>query len=443
MTTNRTSLKPDTCHAASLFTAFVSRLSLVVVVACVVSVFASYTLGSKKQRQTDKQEPSKTLVATEGVEHLDRLAREPMVVELSDGTLFVSGYDNNVEKSPGLWRSRDRGATWENVNVGSKATGAIGDSDVDLAVGRNDTLYLVTMGFDVKVLEGTFVAIGVSKNRGVTWSWKTLSKNRFDDRPWVAVTQDGTAHVIWNDGSGVRHAVSRDDGATWTIGPRIHDEGGSSHLAIGPNGEVAVRITPTSASGNKFTPGVDLIAVSRDAGKTWQKHVAPGQRDWSPEENKGTPRWVEPLAWDMDGTLYYLWGSAKGLWFARSPDKGETWTNWHIVDKDEVSYFPYLIAQAHGELAATWSSGLGDSLVAHVATIHVGDGKALPQVIESLPFQTDIWFREHPGDPVHRETGGEYIPVIFLRAGGFGVVTTIQNGPEKHLGFKWWKFVER
>ena len=64
---------------------------------------------------TDKPATSNTLVATEGVEHLDRLAREPMVVELSDGTLFVTGYGGQhgeVEKIPDLWRSRDHGATW-------------------------------------------------------------------------------------------------------------------------------------------------------------------------------------------------------------------------------------------------------------------------------------------------------------------------------------------
>jgi hypothetical protein len=79
-----------------------------------------------------------------------------------------------------------------------------------------------------------------------------------------------------------------------------------------------------------------------------------------------------------------------------------------------------------------------------VATIHVDKGKAPPRIVEAQPFQTDIWSRqEHPEDPVHRDTAGEYIPVTFLRAGGLGVVTTIQNGPEKRFGFKWWKFVER
>jgi hypothetical protein len=314
---------------------------------------------------------------------------------------------------------------------------------VDLAIGPDDTLYFVAMSYDNQKDEGTRITVGVSKNAGATWSWKILSENRFDDRPWVAVAPDGTAHVIWNDGSGVRHAVSQDAGASWNITARINEQGGSSHLAIGPHGEVAVRITPLSASGNKFNEGVDLIAVSRDKGKTWRKHAAPGQRDWSPDFNKGTPRWVEPVAWDASGALYYLWGTPKGLWLAQSLDQGDTWTNWHVVDRDEFSYFPYLMARGRGELAATWSSGKDDTLQAHVAKISVRGNKALPQVIEAKPFQIDVWSRvlEEPPTPAHRVTGGEYIPVVFLRSGSLGVVTTIVNRPEKRLGFTWWKFV--
>jgi hypothetical protein len=113
--------RPDARQGTPLLTAVVSRLPLFAMVACIVAAFGSHALGSKKQRPTDKRETLKTLVATEGVEHLDRLAREPMVVELSDGTLFMSGYDNNAEQSPGLWRSRDHGATWESVNVGASS----------------------------------------------------------------------------------------------------------------------------------------------------------------------------------------------------------------------------------------------------------------------------------------------------------------------------------
>lgn len=64
----------------------------------------------------------------------------------------------------------------------------------------------------------------------------------------MAVGPTGTAHVIWNGGEGVRYLTSKDDGANWTVGSRIHDQGGSSHLAAGPRGALAVRITPRSAS---------------------------------------------------------------------------------------------------------------------------------------------------------------------------------------------------
>ncbi len=84
-------------------------------------------------------------------------------------------------------------------------------------------------------------------------------------------------------------------------------------LPVGPHGEIAVRITPPSASYNKFTPGVDLIAVSRDGGKIgrsiWRRASVTGV----PTPDKGTPRWVEPVAWDADGALYSFWGSPKGL----------------------------------------------------------------------------------------------------------------------------------
>lgn len=458
MIEDHTALKPNIRNQSSLLPSAVFRPLLIIIATCVVAAFGSYSFGSKKQRRTDKQATSKTLVATEGVEHLGRVATEPMVVELSDGTLFVSGF-HNAEVSPALWRSRDHGVTWESVNVGKRSDGAIGNSDVDLAVGLDDTVYFVAMSYDGKKHEGTGIAVGASKDAGATWTWKVLSEDRFDDRPWIGVAPDGTAHVIWNDGNGVRYEVSQDRGTTWKERPRINDQGGSSHLAIGPHGEIAVRVTPLSASGNKFTPGVDLIAVSRDGGKSWRKHPAPGERDWNSDPNKGTPRWVEPVAWDADGALYYLWGSQKGVWLARSRNQGKTWTNWHIVESDEVSYYPYLIGRGPGELAATWSSGKDDTLRAHVAAIHVSHGEAPPEVIES-PFQTDIWNR----DPVvHRATAGEYIPVIFLRAGGLGVVTTIasvtgveeiaarqkagitaiQGKHELRLGFKWWKFVER
>ena len=77
---------------------------LLVAIVCVFALFTGCVLEGKNP--TDERTTANTLVATEGVEHLGRLAREPMAVELSDGTLLVSGYDGDLEKAPNLWRQR-------------------------------------------------------------------------------------------------------------------------------------------------------------------------------------------------------------------------------------------------------------------------------------------------------------------------------------------------
>lgn len=378
-----------------------------------------------------------TLALRGPIDCLDSTAREPMVAEHRDGTLFVTGY---AAPTPHLWRSNDGGTSWSAVHVGSEADGAIGNSDVDLAIAPDGTLYFVAMTYDRATSEGSQIAVGVSKDAGDSWSWTTLSRVRRVDRPWVEVTPDGTAHVIWNDGNGVSYAVSRDGGRTWTERPRIHVQGGSSHLAVGTNGEIAVRITPVSASGNVHHPGTDLIAVSTDGGKHWVKHTAPGHREWLYPfvDDDPLPRWVEPLAWDANGALYSLWSDSTSVWLARSVDRGAQWVSWRIIEGGDIRYFPYLTARGGGELAATWFSGRDDTLRAHVARVDVSAGDASPRVVEAEPFVPETWqWGETPGLPRHRDTAGEYFPVAFLHDGRLAVVTTIQDDQGKRRGFAW------
>ncbi len=371
------------------------------------------------------------------IHHLDALAREPMVVEHPGGALFVTGYGGGT---PHLWKSTDGGATWERVDVGTPADGAVGNSCVDLAVASDGTLYFITMGFVLDTFEGTHIAVGVSHDVGASWSWTYLSQDRYDDRPWVEVAPDGTAHVIWNDGAGVSYAVSTDGGRTWSERERIHPQGGSSHLAVGPDGEVAVRVTPRSASGNQYDSGVELIAVSTDRGQTWQKNAPPGTRVWDPTGNDPdrVPRWVEPLAWDADGALYHLWSEGHDLWVGRSTDQGRTWDSWPVAHDDDRVFYPYLVGRGPGELAATWFSGRGETLHAHVARIHfqLESANGAPQVRESAPFQPDTWTR---GDSPTRNSLGEYVPVVFLTDGGLAVVTPIADQGRDRLGFSWWR----
>jgi hypothetical protein len=359
-----------------------------------------------------------------------------MLVEHPSGALFVAGYGAG---RPVLRKSVDRGKTWTRVEVGSEASGAVGNSDVDLAVAPDGTLYFVSMGYNRKTDEGTSISVGVSRDVGKTWVWTMVSRNRFDDRPWIEVAPDGTAHVIWNDG-GVNHRVSRDRGKTWSETARVHPQGGSSHLAVGPAGEVAVRITPFSASGNKFDEGVDLIAVSTDGGSTWQTHPAPGKREW--DKNWGTPeakpdsidRWVEPIAWDGTGALYSLWTDSAGVWLARSKDRGATWEQWLVVASADNAHFPYLIARRQGELAMSWFTAKDDTLGGHVARVELRDGP--PRVSQPVAIVLDAWVApDRPGDPAQLSEAGEYMALAFLRDGTLASVTTIQDPLAWRYGF--------
>jgi hypothetical protein len=419
-------------------------------VLCLVAV-TGCRRSSEGRHGAPETAPPWTLTMAAPIEHLDVVAREPMIVEHPDGTLFVAGFGasrvgRKSKDEPTLWKSRDGGATWARVNVGSETDGAVGNSDVDLAVSADGGLYFANLLFDEKKGEGKQVSIGVSHDLGTTWKWTLLSKTRFDDRPWVKVAPDGTAHVIWNDGAGVCHAVSQDGGLTWTERDRIHPQGGSSHLAMGPNGEIAARITPLSASANRYDEGVDLIAVSADRGMTWRKYTAPGLRDWASasSDKESIPRWVEPLAWDVRGSLYSLWTGSGGVWLARSADQGETWTIWRVADGPEPAFYPYLVARGPGELAATWFSARQEVLQAHAARIDVGEGDAPPRVVESRPFEPECWKESRsPEDPSVRYCGGEYLAVCFLSKGGLAVVSPIQNWREKRFGFSLWKIEER
>lgn len=160
-----------------------------------------------------------------------------------------------------------------------------------------------------------------------------------------------------------------------------------------------------------------------------------------------TPRWVEPLAFDVEGNLYSLWADHYGLQLAHSSDRGVKWTTWQLLRTTSQAFFPYLTARGHGELAATWfTSSRPDfrDLKWHLARISIGANDAAPHVtVSSARTMESARRRQGHGETIYNDTGGEYLATIFLRDGSIGVLTPIQNNAALRTGFTWLRFEEK
>ena len=225
---------------------------------------------------------------------------------------------------------------------------------------------------------------------------------------------------------------SSDRGASWSPARRIADAGGSSHFVVGPAGELAARVIPLSASGAQHDADAEWILVSVDGGATWSPRAPPGEREYTGlGADETVPRWLEPLAWDDAGNLYYLWSAGGEVWLGRSSDRAASWLTWPVEQGGGRHFFPYLSAGPDGALAATWFTGAGDELAIRVVTIHDAAGDE-PRVLSAAPFQAPAWT---PTDPPVRDTAGEYVPVIWLAADTLGIATPLQDPTADRFGF--------
>lgn len=388
------------------------------------------------------QQPSQ-LVIKNKVDHLETLAREPMVAQHPNGDLYVTGYRNNGD-IPQLWKSTNMGASWELVDVGTFEDGAQGNSDVDLIIDDEGNIYLLSMtytkfpenleGFDFSTVKGSQVTLGISRDEGETWKWQFISQRDYDDRPWITESSNGNLHIIWNDGKGVHYSTSTDQGETWQLQTDVYPKGGSSFLTAGNSGRLAVRVAPLSASGVKIDEDVDLARISLDQGQNWSDVAVPGERTWE-QDLSGVPRWVEPMVWDENNRLLLLWSEGTELKLGISSDNGKNWQEHLVMSHVDTLYFPYMVSN-NDQLLCTWVSGFRNEIKHHAAVLQIKSDGIQAAFLESqqLNIRSRFSVEENTLD-----TGGEYFPIIRLSNGNYGMVTTIQNRKGNQLGFTWWE----
>lgn len=351
-------------------------------------------------------------------------AREPAIAQAPDGALYVAGFWGQYrygERAPGslanllstplLWKSADGGGSWQRLDPGLPAQGALGNSDVDLAVDGAGTVYIVSLTY---LREATLLAAGASRDGGESWTWTLLDRGPAPGRPWVEAGPGGEVHAVWDHG-GVRHAITSDGGATWGEGPMVHGAGSAGGFAVGPGGELAVRVAPASGVGvhARFTPAADGVAVSEDGGLTWSLRPYPAQLDWDDQE---TPRAFDPLGIDAAGTLYTSWAEGETLFLARSLDLAASWDAFPVVREPGVPYYAFLRAGAPSQVALTWFTNLTGSVAARVALVEQAQGAS--PVVHLGTFAADTGGSDH----------AEYFQPALLREGGVGAPVPMTSG---------------
>lgn len=280
---------------------------------------------------------------------VDSSGAEPSILVTKEGVVFVAA-------APHLWRSLDRGASFEEID--SSALDAF-DGDVDLAADANGTLYYVGLDQD-----GRSVPFQVSRDLGATWSKAyDVSEGHRADRQWIDVLTNGSVVINWRDHEQdpeeLRARVTLDGGATWepiryvapdTIhGPPAHDAEGAIYFAY-------------------YQDGL-RVARSRDAGATWTHHqVTEEARDTT--LRSGRPIDMFPVvAVDAAGVVYLAWAAdppgeaplgskevtVSRVWLAVSNDVGETWSAPRAISPEgQTSIFPWIVAGRAGHVALTW-----------------------------------------------------------------------------------------
>lgn len=280
---------------------------------------------------------------------------EPTVGVTSSGAIFVIS-DTLV------LRSRDLGATWEDVSPPVNWPGDVAgsldpylwvDTDTDrvfashLYVGCN---YLAFSDDEGASWISNPVACGTPVNDHQTIATGRPTQSTLPTLP----TYENVVYYGYNGLAYTGVARSMDGGLTFspaTIAIDASNCGGlNGHIKTAPDGTVYV---PAAGCDEP------VVAVSRDAGLTWEQHVID-----TAGAGRSAPGEDPSIALDSDGSAYLVWVGADALMYASvSMDAGATWTQGHRVSPPAITstLFPASTAGAPGRVAFAYYATTADT----------------------------------------------------------------------------------
>ncbi len=334
---------------------------------------------------------------------------------INSANLVGSAVDYRDTSATWVYVSHDAGMSWVNLKLGRPHEGWSASNDPSVAFDLEGNAYLVIGAFGKRSngLQGQAVENGVyllrSSDEGKTWT-KHISviehtgeqtlDSTFEDKYYISVDNSETSPYqgnlyipwkrVWAKDSATQIVISKstDKGNTWTqpvaVSPRLPGTsedttyGQSFPLAVtGPNGEIylvwnngiehAIGFSRSTDGGNTWT-SARLVKYYNIFGKS--KEIEPGI--WR-HVVKGRVRAeaYPSLAVDITngqrkGWLYLTWAadSVPNIYFSRSTDKGETWSEpviVHSVTKNDQLWQWIALDRSTGDIAVMYLDSRDDS----------------------------------------------------------------------------------
>lgn len=260
---------------------------------------------------------------------------------LADGTIFT-------QKGTSTMRSKDDGATWENV-------APPGNDRFTL-----DPMLFVDPARDLVLVDHLYVACSMlswSSDAGESWLTNPFACGLpADDHQKIATGPSpvpgsplpAVYYTFSSFAEGIFASRSYDGGVTWTSSPVVGVGDGRSYANTGPiwadeRGNVYIPIYMCDGEGYMG------VGVSRDYGLTW-KFVEAAQ-------DPGPCYDVDPGLWaDTDGTVYLAYHRPTGVKYVYSSDAGETWSAPVVVSPPSLKSFVHVdaVAGSPGRLAIVY-----------------------------------------------------------------------------------------
>ncbi len=237
-----------------------------------------------------------------------------IVVDPADGRTVYAAFMQGNRSSEYVARSDDFGATWHVVLTEQLERG----TDKDILAVRGKHVYLAYHA-------GFHIYVSASHDRGRTWTLRRpLTNTRQLGESLAsggAVDADGVVHFAWN---GVEK-------------PTL------------PKGPINLYVT-----------------TSRDGGRTWSSSIVDVSQIATDCACGGWDYWGAQMALAVDGRdrVYVLWNANRQrfapqrLYFARSTDRGATWSRPVDVSgapRGANNVFPAMAARGDGDVRIAWT----------------------------------------------------------------------------------------